>query len=66
MEILLELPGRQGLASDLAQALGFSRVTARKYLDILAEAGYVEKLAVRSPSGSGRPRHLYKLKGDLL
>lgn len=66
MEALLHVPGRQCMASEMAVLLSFSRVTARKYLNLLAEAGYVEKIAVHTSKGMGRPRYLYKLKGDLL
>ncbi len=66
MEALLEFPNRQCLAEEMAAALSFSRVTARKYLDMLVEAKYVDKTLLHSRTGTGRPRHLYTLKGDLL
>jgi len=66
METLLTFPDRQCFAEEMALSLSFSRVTARKYLDLLVEAGYVDKLLLHTRSGAGRPRHLYKLKGDLL
>lgn len=66
MEVLLHLPRQQCLAEEMAAELSFSRVTARKYLDMLVEAGYVEKTLQRTRTGTGRPRNLYTLKGDLL
>ena len=66
MEALLEFPDRQCSAEDMAAASAFSRVTARKYLDMLVTANYVDRLAIRSRTGTGRPRYLYKFKGDLL
>ncbi len=66
METLIQFSERQCLAEEMAAALSFSRVTARKYLDMLVEAGYVDKILMHTRSGAGRPRHLYKLKGDLL
>lgn len=66
MEALLQLPQRQCLAEEMAAALSVSRVTARKYLDMLVEASYVDKTLLHSRTGAGRPRYLYKLKGDLL
>jgi len=66
VETLLTFPDRQCFAEEMAVSLSFSRVTARKYLDLLVEAGYVDKLLLHTRSGAGRPRHLYKLKGDLL
>ena len=65
METLLTFPERRCSAEDMAMALAFSRVTARKYLDMLAAAGYVEKLPVHSRSGSGRPRYVYSLSAQL-
>ena len=61
MEALLAFPNRQCYAEDMAAALSFSRVTARKYLDMLVEAKYVEKIPLRSRTGTGRPRYLYSL-----
>ena len=66
LEALLEFPQRQCSAQEMATALTFSRVTARKYLDMLAAAQYVDKIPVRSRTGTGRPQHLYKVKEDLL
>ncbi len=66
MEALLEFPDRQCSAADMAATLAFSRVTARKYLDMLVTAKYVDKVSVHSRTGTGRPRHLYQFKGDLL
>ncbi len=66
MEALLTFPEHQCFAEDMAVALSFSRVTARKYLDMLVTAKYVDKTPLHSRTGTGRPRHLYKLKGDLL
>jgi len=44
-------------ASQVADELGISRVTARRYLEHLAE----QRLASRSPryGGAGRPEYLY-------
>ncbi len=44
-------------ASDLAEALGISRVTARRYLEHLVDIGNAQ----RAPryGGTGRPEHLY-------
>jgi response regulator of citrate/malate metabolism len=50
---------RQGLsAAEVADAVGVSRVTARRYLEYLAEQG----LALRSPryGSAGRPEHVYR------
>ena len=44
-------------ASDLGDALGISRVTARRYLEHLADLGSAER-SVRY-GGAGRPEHLY-------
>jgi response regulator of citrate/malate metabolism len=49
----------QGLsANELAERLGMARVTARRYLEHLADQGVVE----RAPKygGAGRPQHLYR------
>lgn len=66
LEALLDFPQRQCFAEEMAMALAFSRVTARKYLDMLTAAKYVDKIPVHSRTGTGRPKHLYKFKGDLL
>jgi response regulator of citrate/malate metabolism len=48
-------------AEEVAQKAGISRVTARRYLDHLAQVGRVE---VRMRYGSrGRPEHRYRLSG---
>ena len=64
LEALVRFPNRQCSAEDMAQLLTLSRVTARKYLDLLVDAGYVTKLLLHNPSGAGRPRHIYQFKGD--
>ena len=66
LEALLRFPKQQCMADDMAAVLSVSRVTARKYLDILVKANFVDKIAVHSRTGTGRPRFLYQLKGDLL
>jgi response regulator of citrate/malate metabolism len=45
-------------AAEVADAVGVSRVTARRYLEYLAEQG----LALRSPryGSAGRPEHVYR------
>jgi len=55
-------PMEKGLdAEAIALRMAVSNVTARRYLDLLEEAGYVEKLI--PPTGKkGRPRTLYRLK----
>ena len=48
-------------AEAIAMRLAVSNVTARRYLDLLEEAGYIEKQI--PPTGKkGRPRTLYRLK----
>lgn len=64
LEALVRFPNRQCSAEDMALKLTLSRVTARKYLDRLVEAGYVNKMLLHNPSGAGRPRHIYQFKGD--
>ena len=64
LEALVRFPDRQCSAEDMAQVLVLSRVTARKYLDLLVQAGYVKKMLFHNPSGAGRPRHIYQFKGD--
>lgn len=64
LEALVRFPDRQCSAEDMALKLTLSRVTARKYLDRLVEAGYVNKMLLHNPSGAGRPRHIYQFKGD--
>ncbi|GAA4776546.1 response regulator [Microbacterium gilvum] len=56
---LLDTDGRS--ASEVAEALGLSRVTARRYLEFLADGG----TAIRSPrhGGRGRPELEYRRKG---
>jgi response regulator of citrate/malate metabolism len=49
-------------AEDVAAAAGLSRVTARRYLDHLAQVGQVE-LRMRY-GGPGRPEHRYQLIGS--
>ena len=44
-------------ASDVAEALGISRVTARRYLEHLVDVGSAERAA--RYGGAGRPEHLY-------
>lgn len=51
-------------AAAASQALSFSRVTARKYLELLVSLGYVSK--VSSHGGAGRPQYIYQLKEQLL
>ncbi|THV43571.1 response regulator [Glycomyces buryatensis] len=48
-------------ASEIAAAAGMARVTARRYLELLADRGTVE----RQPryGGTGRPEHGYRLRG---
>lgn len=64
LEALIRFPDRQCSAEDMAMALTLSRVTARKYLDLLTEAGCVNKMLFHNPSGAGRPRHIYQFKED--
>jgi response regulator of citrate/malate metabolism len=47
-------------AADLADAIGVARVTARRYLEVLADRG----LAIRAPryGSAGRPEHIYQWK----
>lgn len=49
-------------AADLAAEIGISRVTARRYLERLAD----QRLATRSSryGSSGRPEHIYRWKGS--
>lgn len=51
-------------ALQAAEALTVSRVTARKYLEILARSGCVQRLSV--PGMAGRPKSVYQLKGDFI
>ena len=51
--------GRTISAEEVAAAAGCSRVTARRYLDHLAQSGQVE-LTMRY-GGPGRPEHRYRL-----
>ena len=44
-------------ASEVMDALGMSRVTARRYLEYLADAGTVSRTAVRR---TGRPENEYR------
>ncbi|MCH7231177.1 response regulator [Glycomyces sp. L485] len=46
-------------ASEIAQEVGIARVTARRYLELLADRGVV----ARQPryGGAGRPEHCYRL-----
>ncbi len=64
LEALVRFPNRQCSAEDMGVSLALSRVTDRKYLDLLADAGYVNKVLFHNPSGAGRPRHIYQFKGD--
>jgi response regulator of citrate/malate metabolism len=50
-------------ASAVADEAGFSRVTARRYLDHLCQLGKVE-LTMRY-GGQGRPEHRYRLKSSI-
>ena len=60
--MLAENRREEGLdAENVALRMGVSNVTARRYLGLLEEAGYVEKFI--PPTGKkGRPRTLYRLK----
>ncbi len=53
--------GQEYTAVDIATASGVSRVSARRYLDYLAETGEV---VLRLRYGTGRPEHLYQLRSD--
>ena len=48
---------------NLANAIGISRVSCRKYLIYLAESGI---LGTRILYGAGRPVYLYQLKPDAI
>jgi response regulator of citrate/malate metabolism len=55
----LATAGAAGLtAAEVAEALGASRVTARRYLEYLAEAGLADRYA--RYGGSGRPQTEYR------
>lgn len=51
--------GEPRSASEVAEGVGIARVTARRYLELLADRGMVE----RQPryGGAGRPEHGYRL-----
>lgn len=57
----LKAAGAERSAGEVAQAAGMARVTARRYLELLADRGVVE----RRPryGGAGRPEHCYRLTG---
>lgn len=59
LSALLHAPDRRATALEAAQLLGISRVTARKYLELLTAAGYVKKHAIYG--AAGRPQYLYQL-----
>jgi response regulator of citrate/malate metabolism len=51
--------GADGLsAAEVAERIGASRITARRYLEYLAEAGLVSRLP--RYGGAGRPEHEYR------
>lgn len=60
LAFLLRCQGRRATALEVSQGLSVSRVTARKYLELLLSAGYVTKLSLRGQTG--RPQYLYQLK----
>jgi response regulator of citrate/malate metabolism len=45
-------------AAEVAERIGASRITARRYLEYLAEAGLVDRLP--RYGGTGRPEHEYR------
>lgn len=57
----LKAAGEERSAGEVAEAAGIARVTARRYLELLADRGVVE----RRPryGGAGRPEHCYRLIG---
>jgi response regulator of citrate/malate metabolism len=57
----LESAAGERSAGEVAEAAGIARVTARRYLELLADRGVVE----RRPryGGAGRPEHCYRLLG---
>lgn len=56
---VLQGSGAEVSALDVAQRAGVSRVTARRYLELLAQGGRVEVLL--KYGAPGRPEHRYKL-----
>lgn len=64
LSLLASSPEKRYSAEEVAQLTAVSRVTARKYLEKLTEAGYVLRLLVYGQKG--RPRNLYQIKGDIL
>lgn len=60
LSALLRAPDHCSTALKASQLLGISRVTARKYLELLTAAGYAEKHAIYG--GAGRPHYLYQLR----
>jgi response regulator of citrate/malate metabolism len=57
--VVSALRGRDGQsAAEVAAQIGASRITARRYLEYLAEAGLVDRLP--RYGGAGRPEHEYR------
>jgi len=47
-------------AMEIADALGFSRITARRYLDVLEKQGYLD---LHFEYGTvGRPKNVYRFR----
>lgn len=62
-EYLSEIPKTNFTSQELADDLGISRITARRYLDLLEQEGKVE---LEMEYGKiGRPKNKYKLKKNL-
>lgn len=60
--LALARAGRPLTAAEVGEAAGLSRVTARRYLEYLAQLGKVE-VEVQY-GGVGRPQHVYRLLGS--
>jgi len=57
--VVSALRGREGQsAAEVAARIGASRITARRYLEYLAEAGLADRLP--RYGGAGRPEHEYR------
>ncbi|NDL66568.1 response regulator [Anaerotalea alkaliphila] len=62
LAIFRDNPGTSLTAAMVAEKIGASRITARKYLDALEQSGV---LAVEAAYGTvGRPKNMYHLPGD--
>ena len=64
LSFLLRCEQHQCTAAQAANILAVSRVTARKYLEILLSAGYVDKKT--AATSVGRPCYWYQIKARLL